>query len=233
MESVKRTLLGQMEALRSSNQRLQEDLICSRYQLEEQAVEIDHVRREARTDGLTGVNNRKSFDEKLHLLLSAWERERQPFVLILIDLDHFKRINDAHGHPGGDSVLEKVGTWLREWAREGDFVARYGGDEFAMLLPHADLQVGMDLAESIRAGTADRASRVSLKGHHVSISLSMGVASPRQGDTTATILQRADSALYKSKGCGRNQVRGEDVLPPPVPPAIMDEPCKTAVPAET
>ena len=135
MALVKAALLGQVESLLASNARLQKDLTCSRYRMEEQAQEIDHVRREARTDALTGVANRRAFDEKLEMLLTDWKKEGQPFSLILIDLDYFKRINDSHGHQAGDVVLEKVGQWLRQWVREGDFTGRYGGDEFAASCP--------------------------------------------------------------------------------------------------
>ena len=210
MDTVKQALLGHMTALLTSNQRLQEDLVCTRYHLEEQAQEIDHVRREARTDELTNVANRKAFNEKLHLLLDAWQREGHSFVLLLADLDQFKRINDSHGHQAGDRVLRTVGNSLRQWLREGDFVGRYGGDEFAILLPDAELETGVELAESLRCRIAERASRIALRGEQVSVSLSIGAAAPRQGDSDETILQRADQALYKSKQLGRNQVQAEE-----------------------
>jgi diguanylate cyclase len=210
MESVKQALLGHVKTLLSSNQRLQKDLTYSRYQMEEQAEQIDDARREARTDALTTVANRKALDEKLHLAMVDWERTYQPFVLMLIDLDYFKRINDAHGHQAGDRVLAKVGGWLREWVRQGDFVGRYGGDEFAVLLPRTELAVGVELAEVIRRRTADRASRVALRGEQVSVSFSTGVAAVRDGDTIESLTERADRALYKSKRLGRNQVHAEE-----------------------
>lgn len=209
MEAVKDALLKQMAAVLTSNRRLQNDLVRTRYHMEQQAQEIDHVRREARTDPLTSVGNRKAFDEMLQMLLATWERQHEPFVLILMDLDHFKRINDSHGHQAGDHVLEMVGSWLRGWVREGDYVCRYGGDEFAILLPATQLAVGLDRAETIRRQTADQASRVTLRGEQVSLSFSVGVASPREGDTSETILHRADEALFRSKRLGRNQVRSE------------------------
>lgn len=210
MESVKMALLGQMAQLLHVNKDLQEDLTCTRYRLEEQAQVIDHVRREARTDELTSVANRKAFNEKLHLLLDDHRRHGEPFVLILIDLDNFKRINDAHGHPAGDRVLSSVGQWLQEGVREGDFVGRFGGDEFAVLLPLTDLAVGMDVAERLRASAAQRASRDAVRSGQVTVSLSIGVAASRPEDSEESILQRADEALYRSKNLGRNQVQCEE-----------------------
>jgi diguanylate cyclase len=209
MEIFKQVLLTQMASVLTSNRRLQTDLICTRYRMEEQTQEIDHARREARTDTLTSVGNRKAYDEKLDVLLATWERLRDPFVLILIDLDHFKRINDSHGHQAGDHVLEKVGGWLKGWVREGDFVGRYGGDEFAILLPHTDLATGMQRAEAIRRQVSEQASRVTFRGEQVSLSFSIGVAACHDGDTTETLVHRADRALYRSKQFGRNQVRCE------------------------
>jgi len=206
MESVRKALLGQIAGLTASNQRLHQDLTYSRYRMEEQAQQIDYARREARTDPLTRVSNRKAFDEKLLVLHGDWERRGQPYVLVLIDMDRFKRINDCHGHQAGDHVLEKLGGWLRGWVREGDFVARFGGDEFAVLLPHTELDVGVELAETIRARTADETSQIVLRDEDVSISVSLGVAAPREGDTLETVFARADEALYKSKRLGRNQV---------------------------
>ena len=213
MECVKQALLGQIASLLTSNKRLQDDLVCSRYRMEEQAQEIDHARREARTDPLTSVSNRKAFNEKLHLLLAHWKREGRPFVLMLVDLDQFKRINDSHGHQAGDRVLSKVGSWLKQWVREGDFVGRYGGDEFAVLLPHTELDVGAELAETIRARTADETSRIALRGEQVSVSMSIGVAAPWQRDTPESVVYRADQALYKSKHLGRNQVNCQEPRP--------------------
>ena len=214
LEFARAALLHHMTALLSSNKRLQDDLLCTRYRLEEQAQEIDAVRREARTDELTGVANRKAFNEKLHLLLEAWIRQGQPFTVILADLDNFKWINDAHGHPAGDRVLNSVGAWLRHWLREGDFVGRYGGDEFAILAPFTELDVGEELAETIRDEISGRPYRVAVRGEQVSVSLSMGVAGPRPGDTAETLLQRADEALYKAKRQGRNQVQCQADPPP-------------------
>ena len=228
LEFARAALLHHMTALLSSNKRLQDDLLGTRYRLEEQAQEIDVARREARTDEVTSVANRKAFNEKLHLLLEAWIRQRQSFTLILADLDNFKWINDAHGHPAGDRVLRSVGEWLKQWAREGDFVGRYGGDEFAILLPYTELKVGVELAETIRDKANERAYRVAVHGEQVSVSLSFGVAAPCSGDTVDTLLGRADESLYRAKRLGRNQVQSQAESDPPAAVVATSE----ALPAD-
>lgn len=210
MDIIKQVLLRHMRTLLTANRQMQEDLLCTRYRLEEQAQQIDHARREARSDELTGVANRKAFYEKLHLLMDDWRRQQTPFVLILADLDQFKWVNDAHGHVAGDRVLNAVGTRLKQLAREGDFVGRYGGDEFAVLLPQTELSVGMEIAELFRCGTSDEACRVAVRGDELSISLSVGVTAPCEGDTDEAIMHRVDCAMYKAKRLGRNQVQGSE-----------------------
>ncbi len=166
---------------------------------------------------MTGVANRKAFDEKLHLLLDQWRRQRTPFVLILADLDQFKWVNDAHGHLAGDRVLNAVGTRLKQLVREGDFVGRYGGDEFAILLPRAELGAGLEIAEMIRGGASDRACLVAVRGEELSVSLSVGVTAVCEGDTDESIMHRVDEAMYKAKHLGRNQVQCSEREEEPVP----------------
>jgi diguanylate cyclase len=217
MAVIKHALLSHVKALMSSNRRLQEDLVCTRYRLEEQAQDIDHARREARTDELTAVANRRAFDEKLHLLLDTSRREKEPFVLILADLDQFKRVNDAHGHQAGDHVLQMAGTGLKQLIREGDFVGRYGGDEFAILLPNTNLDIGMEVANHICQGISAEAFCIMVQGGEVSISISMGVAVSVDDDDDESILLHADQALHRSKSAGRNNVRCYEPKKEPAP----------------
>jgi diguanylate cyclase len=217
METIKQALVHHMASLLASNKCLQEDLTCTRYRLEEQAQEIDSARQEARQDELTSVANRRALNEKLHLLLDAWRRQNEAFVLILADLDQFKWVNDAHGHQAGDRVLKAAGEGLKQLARETDFVGRYGGDEFAVLLPNTDKGVGMQLARGLCSGIADNSFAVTVRGGEVTISFSMGVAVPHAGDTDESILQRADQALYRAKRTGRNHVACEEPAEEPLP----------------
>lgn len=212
MFEIKQAVLGHVSRLLHSNEQLENDLLYAQYRMQEQTHEIDSVRREARTDALTGVANRKAFDEKLHIFLGNWQREGTGFVLIIVDLDHFKRINDSHGHQAGDLVLELVGENMKELLRSGDFVARLGGDEFGILLPHTDMEVGREVAERIRERVSEEASHTTKQGGLVAVALSVGVAAVREGDTVETIYARADDALYKSKRLGRNQVSLEEAV---------------------
>ena len=211
MQEIKQAVLGHVSKLIESNQELEDNLLYTQYRVQEQAQEIDTARLEARTDGLTGVANRKAFDEKLHLSVGAYHRKATPFVLVLIDVDHFKRINDSHGHQAGDRVLEMLGEAMREVVREGDFVARLGGDEFGVILPHTEMEVGYDVTERLHVKVSEETSHMSSSGNQISVGLSIGVASVRDNDTPESIYQRADDAMYRSKDRGRNQVQREEL----------------------
>jgi diguanylate cyclase len=206
LAASKVALLQSVGALLKSNERMQEELTCTRYRLEEQAQQIDVARQEARRDELTELANRRALNEKLHLLLDGWRRLAEPFVLILVDIDQFKMINDAHGHSVGDYVLQATGKRLKELLREGDFVGRFGGDEFAILLPNTAPEAGIEIADRIRNGIAAEVFGVACQDGGLSISVSMGVAVPSPDASDESILQQADQAMYRSKHAGRNKV---------------------------
>jgi len=161
-------------------------------------VALGEVTRLARTDGLTGLSNRRHFDEHLRDLITAAEHEARPIGLVIFDLDHFKRVNDEYGHPAGDKLLQDFAVALRSATRAGDVVARIGGEEFALVLP------GMD-RESARM-VARRVQEAARAGNLLTTA-SAGVASfPWDGTGYTELHRAADRALYAAKHAGRNRV---------------------------
>lgn len=205
-EHVKETLLQQISHAIESNRQLNQDLVCTRYRLEEQAQELDRTRLEARLDSLSGVGNRKAFDEALQYMCAKFKRHRQGFGLLLIDVDHFKWINDTHGHQSGDIVVARLGEALKSAIRPGDHIARYGGDEFALILEGVNLETGCIVAQRIREKVERCNFDVGVNDAHVAVTLSMGLAAIEDGDTPAKLLSKADQALYRAKENGRNRL---------------------------
>ncbi|KQT46311.1 hypothetical protein ASG43_11850 [Aureimonas sp. Leaf454] len=183
--------------------------ITARKEMERELEEANHkLSMLAATDGLTGLANRRAFDETLQREIARSVREQSELSLVLIDVDHFKRYNDAYGHPAGDDCLRAISSQLGKLLRRpGDFGARYGGEELAAILPHTSLDGAAGWAETMRSAVADLG--IHHKGspfRHVTISL--GVSSYPSGDapvSPAGLIKLADEALYEAKGAGRNR----------------------------
>ncbi|HWS55342.1 MAG TPA: sensor domain-containing diguanylate cyclase [Pyrinomonadaceae bacterium] len=172
------------------------------------AVAVNHARlfqqtqQQALTDALTGCFNRRFFEIQLERDLHLATRMRQPVSLIMLDIDHFKRVNDTHGHNAGDAALRQIASALREEVRGVDTAARYGGEEFAIILPQAGLEGALAVAERLRA----RIEREEMPGVGC-VTASLGVASfPQHASARDLLVTTADRALYQAKRTGRNRV---------------------------
>ena len=169
--------------------------------------QLDTARTEARLDALTRVLNRRAFDETLEAAMNAARASGEPLTLVMVDADHFKRINDERGHVFGDRVLRTIGEVLTRHVKGRDLVARYGGEEFAVLLPQTPLTGAIRLAEQLRAAIeAIRIRRADTREVVGGITVSCGVAEFAPSDQAADLIARADDALYAAKRAGRNRV---------------------------
>jgi diguanylate cyclase (GGDEF)-like protein len=171
------------------------------------AAEHQRVQSLAITDDLTGLHNRRALHETLHKEIRRSKRYRKPLSLLMLDIDGFKKINDTFGHQAGDEVLKSVAAHLQEVIRETDFLARYGGDEFAVILPETKAREATVLAERLKKAVVNYP--ISAGGDHRSITLSVGVAdiSNERTDSEEELISRADRVLYLSKGNGGNLVK--------------------------
>ena len=183
--------------------RLQDELRITQKKLEEQSI----------TDSLTGLRNRRFFDERLHEEFGRAQRYSDPVSLIMLDLDHFKRVNDRYGHQTGDLVLRESAELIRASLRDPDIPARYGGEEFAVILPKTHVQGALAVAERVWRAIGSRVFRHGLAegaapAAEVRITVSIGVAFfPSKDITTAPLLVKyADEALYQAKRSGRNSI---------------------------
>ncbi len=165
---------------------------------------LERLNRQANTDPLTGLYNRRYFFARVRNELQRFARYGDRFAIILIDADHFKRVNDTHGHGAGDATLRGIANACLETVRETDLVGRFGGEEFIVLLPHTDVDAAVVVAERIRKAMHDEAWT---RDGVVPVTLSLGVAEVGpQASTFDTLLKAADSALYAAKDAGRDCV---------------------------
>jgi diguanylate cyclase len=172
--------------------------------------ELHRVREDAQTDALSGLLNRRGFDRELQRLAPSTGTPDGALAVIMLDIDHFKKINDTYGHPLGDAVISVVGSLLRECVGQTGVAARYGGEEFAVLLPGQPIAVAENLAQLIRTRVEQGQIRRRKGDEPIGgVTISAGVAGWRGGDDVGSLVERADRALYASKRAGRNRVTVE------------------------
>lgn len=181
------------------NERLQNRLESAEERLQQQNGQIAAHFTESRTDPLTGLMNRRAFDDALSFQV---EQGSGPFALMMIDVDHFKSLNDQHGHPAGDQVLCGVSSRLEALLAGQGMVARYGGEEFAVIIPAIDAAGARQIAERLRLAVA--ASPFSYEHTSLALSVSLGATLVIQGDDAMAAFKRSDEALYTAKRSGRN-----------------------------
>jgi diguanylate cyclase (GGDEF)-like protein len=201
-QALAELVVGVIDEIVRANYHLQSKLETAENRLQEQANEIETYISRSLTDPLTGLPNRREFDNRLEERMAAWRRRQEIFSLLIADVDHFKTLNDQHGHLAGDQMLAAMGKVLRTAIRREDSVARYGGEEFAILLPHTSLEQAVHVAQNVR----DAVARINVdhNGQQLTATVSAGLATIQTDEQPELLIHRADAALYAAKGAGRN-----------------------------
>jgi diguanylate cyclase len=209
LSPVLNQVIASTAQMKETTQALEKEVKQSQQEIHRLKDELSRTRDDSLKDALTGVLNRKGFDQKLASMLAQPVSEGRTHGLVMLDIDHFKSVNDTHGHVMGDRVLQALGEVLRMLlvSEEGCTVARYGGEEFAIMMPDTDLTHCLSLAEKIRAHT--RAMKIRdrrTKEVVLTVTISGGVAVMHEGDDASALIARADTALYQSKQNGRDRI---------------------------
>jgi diguanylate cyclase len=193
--------------IKRDNRALEARLISSKQEITQLQINLEAVRNESMTDPLTTLANRKFFDEALARSLSDAATTTEPLSLMLTDVDHFKQFNDTHGHLTGDQVLRLVAMSVKQNVKGQDIAARYGGEEFAIVLPRTSLREANAVADQIRRAVMSKELMKRSTGEHLGrVTVSIGVATHRRGDSVNSLIERADCCLYAAKRNGRNRV---------------------------
>lgn len=207
IHSLLSEVVTETRQMKSSMERMKQDFDAKSAEMDELRKELERVRQQASTDALTGMANRATFFDELRKTVENAEQQRQPFCVVMADIDHFKRVNDTFGHLVGDKVIRFVAETLKQSVKGQDTAARYGGEEFSLLLPNTSVNNAAILCNKIREHIAStNLVRTGTRESLGQITISAGVAQYRFGEEIMDFVQRADQALYVSKEGGRNRV---------------------------
>lgn len=214
LRKMMQELVRKTAAMRDSGSSMSEKLAASKREVEDLRENLVRITEEASRDPLTGLANRKTFDGHLADFTASAEKGDFEFSLLMLDIDHFKDFNDKYGHLVGDEVLKIVARELMNTVKGRDVVARFGGEEFAVLLPNTGLSGALIVAENLRHSIASRdLTHKDTKENYGTITISVGAAQYHPGqDTPTSLIKRADEALYRSKKGGRNRVTQESFV---------------------
>lgn len=194
---------GLVEGIGAISKRMSDELERARSRINELSDEFQHALTELTIDPLTKVTNRKGLNDDLAKAIEAGQNKQLPMVLMMIDADRFKQLNDTYGHLAGDKVLYFLAQSIKSIIRSGDSVYRYGGEEFVVVLNRCDRNQAYAVADKIRSKIEH--SHLIYSGKTIHMTVSIGVTLHQQGDTFEEIVSRADTALYQAKEGGRNQ----------------------------
>ncbi len=210
LRAIVAALISSAKDMEQANRAVEERLRSSKQEISRLQESLAAIRSESLTDPLTGLANRKSFDEGLERAIAEAGENGQPLSLIMLDIDHFKAFNDNYGHVTGDQVLRLVAKSLQQNIRGQDFASRYGGEEFAVVLPNTNLRQAITVADHIRRVVMTRELVKRSTGESLGrISISAGIGLWRTGEAPHTLIERADTCLYAAKRTGRNRVTCE------------------------
>ncbi|MEZ6091017.1 MAG: GGDEF domain-containing protein [Pirellulaceae bacterium] len=198
-----------LDEIMQSNQSLKKRLDDAERQLDKQARDIEAYISEARTDPLTKLPNRRAFDQRLDEMFAAFRKGGPSFVVAMIDVDHFKNINDRYGHPEGDAVLKMMAQLLTDRIEGAYMVARFGGEEFVVLMP-SPIRVAADRLDRFRKLVAEQFVPLTESNSTIKFTISIGLSQCQDDALIGPIVRRADEALYTAKGMGRNRVYFHD-----------------------
>ncbi len=210
VKSLLESAINITKKMRAENQELESSLAASTNEISSLRRNVESIQKEAMSDPLTGINNRKSFDRNIARLIDESQNTTNPLTLIMADVDHFKSFNDRWGHQTGDQVLRLVAEVMNANIKGQDLLARYGGEEFSILLPGTTIENGHMLADRIRRAVESRRLKKRQSNEDLGVvTMSMGVAHYHPGDNVAALIERADKSLYLAKERGRNCVIDE------------------------
>ncbi len=201
-------ILAETTKMVEKNKELEIELTNSSQQVTELKQYLDNVKKEATTDSLTGIANRKAFDNAISEKAVMATASKEPMVLMMLDIDHFKKFNDTYGHQTGDQVLRLVARTLVGNIKGHDIAARFGGEEFAIILPATPLAAGLKVAEALRRHVEQKELVNKSSNEKLgTITISIGIAEYRPDESITDFIERADVALYQAKNAGRNRVQ--------------------------
>jgi diguanylate cyclase len=164
---------------------------------------LEAAREKATHDPLTGLPNRLAYEDRISEEIERSRRYQHPLTLAVLDVDYFKKINDGYGHPAGDNVLKILAELFRKRTRESDFIARFGGEEFMLILTETDAESALQVADKLRQTVAE--ANFHFRENRVPVTISCGLTGYRDGDNKSSLYERADTALYEAKAGGRNR----------------------------